>query len=189
MGSSLSMPIQDQESQCPQDLRREFTTTHWSVVMLAGGEASAETERALEELCRAYWYPLYAYVRRQGHAVSDAQDLTQDFFARLLERKYLRLADRNRGRFRTFLLTSLKHFLIYEWNKTKREKRVSGREILSLDEQMAESRFAAEPAVDCTLNGNSADGEFGTGGGAYQSTLENCTLTRNSANGAAGKGG
>src|SRR6267143_5824884 len=136
MGSSLSMPIQDQESQCPQDLRREFTTTRWSVVMLAGEEASAETERALEELCRAYWYPLYAYVRRQGRAASDAQDLTQDFFARLLERKYLRLADRSRGRFRTFLLTSLKHFLINEWNKANREKRGGAQRILSLDQEM-----------------------------------------------------
>ena len=71
----------------------------------------------MEELCRAYWYPLYAYVRRHGHTATDAQDLTQDFFARLLERKYLRLADRNRGRFRTFLLTSLKHFLMKEWQR------------------------------------------------------------------------
>src|SRR3954464_2980061 len=98
----MRIAMGDRETQCSPDFKREFTTTHWSVVVLAGGEASADSERALEELCRAYWYPLYASVRRQGHAATDAQDLTQDFFARLLERQYLRLADRNRGRFRTF---------------------------------------------------------------------------------------
>lgn len=101
----------------------------------------------MERLCAVYWYPLYAHVRRQGHGVHDAQDLTQAFFARLLERNYFRLADRKRGRFRTFLLTSLKHFLINEWNRANREKRGSGQKILSLNEEMAESRFAAEPAI------------------------------------------
>jgi RNA polymerase sigma-70 factor (ECF subfamily) len=102
----------------------------------------------LEQLCRTYWYPLYAYVRRHGHTTEDAQDLTQEFFSRLLERKYLKLADRNRGRFRTFLLTSLKHFLINEWTKANREKRGGGQKVISLDEELAESRFAAEPAVE-----------------------------------------
>src|SRR5262252_5466162 len=83
------------DSQSPSSLRPEFTTTHWSVVLLAGGATSSAADAALEHLCRSYWYPLYAYVRRQGHSESDAQDLTQSFFARLLERKYLRLADRN----------------------------------------------------------------------------------------------
>ena len=124
-----------------------FATTHWSLVLAAGGEESPEVARALERLCSAYWYPLYAYVRRQGRSQEDAQDLTQEFFHRLLERNYLRLADRNRGRFRSFLLTSLKHFLINEWEKAKREKRGGGQQTLSLDEEMAESRFAAEPAV------------------------------------------
>ena len=82
-----------------------FNTTHWSAVVSASGDTSPEAQRALEQLCVTYWYPLYAHVRRQGHAVEDAQDLTQEFFARLLERKYLRLADKNRGRFRTFLLS------------------------------------------------------------------------------------
>jgi RNA polymerase sigma-70 factor (ECF subfamily) len=125
-----------------------FVTTHWSVVLHAGQKDSPQAVEALEELCRAYWYPLYAYVRRQGHDASDAQDLTQEFFARMLEQNYLKLADRGRGRFRTFLLTSVKHFLINEWKKTNRKKRGSGREILSLDHEMAESRFAIEPAVD-----------------------------------------
>jgi RNA polymerase sigma-70 factor (ECF subfamily) len=135
------------DSQPSSSLGREFTTTHWSVVLIAGGAASGAADSALEHLCRTYWYPLYAYVRRQGHSESDAQDLTQSFFARLLERKYLRLADRNQGRFRTFLLTSLKHFLINDWKKQNRDKRGGGQKALSLDEEMAESRFVAEPAI------------------------------------------
>ena len=124
-----------------------FATTHWSLVLAAGGEESPEAARALESLCSAYWYPLYAYVRRQGRSQEDAQDLTQEFFHRFLERHYLRLADRNRGRFRSFLLTSLKHFLINESAKANREKRGGGQQTLPLDEEMAESRFAAEPSV------------------------------------------
>jgi RNA polymerase sigma-70 factor (ECF subfamily) len=123
-----------------------FATTHWSVVLQAGESDSAQAGEALTWLCRAYWYPLYAYVRRQGHTVEDAQDLTQEFFARLLERKSLRLVDRNRGRFRTFLLTSLKHFLINEWNKANREKRGGGCEVISRDAEETETRFRAEPA-------------------------------------------
>lgn len=127
-----------------------FRTTHWSVVLQAGGNDSPEAVEALASVCRAYWYPLYAYVRRQGHPSADAQDLTQEFFARLLERKYLRLADPERGRFRTFLLTSLKHFLINEWNKANREKRGGGRPLLSLNAEKTETRFLAEPADDRT---------------------------------------
>src|SRR5882762_5557579 len=124
-----------------------FATTHWSVVLQAGGKDSPQATEALEALCRSYWYPLYAYVRRNGHTPHDAQDLTQEFFARLLERKYLQLADRNQGRFRTFLLTSLKHFLINDWKKENRDKRGGGQKIVSLDEETAESRFATEPAI------------------------------------------
>jgi RNA polymerase sigma-70 factor (ECF subfamily) len=124
-----------------------FATTHWSLVLAAGGAESPATSQALERLCAAYWYPLYAYVRRQGRSQEDAQDLTQEFFRRLLAHNYLRFADRNRGRFRSFLLTSLKHFLINEWAKANSEKRGGGQRTLSLDEVIAESRFAAEPAV------------------------------------------
>lgn len=127
-----------------------FVTTHWTVVLLAGERDSPQAKEALEWLCRTYWYPLYAYVRRQGHHFADAQDLTQEFFARLLERDYLRLADRNRGRFRTFLLTSLKHFLINEWNKANRAKRGGGRRLTSLDVEQTETRFLAEPADERT---------------------------------------
>ena len=90
----------------------QFNTTHWSVVLLAGQAQASKAEAALEQLCRSYWYPLYAYVRRKGHSAPDAQDLTQDFFVRLLEKKYLRLAAQERGRFRSFLLKSLNHFLV-----------------------------------------------------------------------------
>jgi len=127
-----------------------FNTTHWSVVLQAGGNDSPQAADALATLCRAYWFPLYAYVRRQGHTVEDAQDFTQAFFARLLERKSFQLADRNRGRFRTFLLTSLKYFLINEWRKGNCDKRGGGQQIISLDAEATETRFQAEPADNRT---------------------------------------
>ncbi len=123
-----------------------FSTTHWSVVVEAGGSDSPEAAAAVASLCRVYWYPLYAYVRRQGHSFADAQDLTQEFFARLLEGKFLRQADQKRGRFRTFLLTSLKYFLINEWRKVNCEKRGGGQQLISLDVEATETRFRAEPA-------------------------------------------
>src|SRR5229473_3536483 len=102
---------------------RSFATTHWSVVLAAGQETSPGAQEALEKLCRAYWYPLYAYVRRQAFSPEDAQDLTQEFFARLLEKNYLSKADRQRGRFRTFLLTSLQSYLSHEWERANAQKR------------------------------------------------------------------
>jgi RNA polymerase sigma-70 factor (ECF subfamily) len=124
----------------------EFLTTHWSVVLAAGKVESPKAAAALEDLCRAYWKPLYAYVRRQGHDAHEAQDLTQDFFARLLEKHYLELADPARGRFRTFLLTSLKRFLINDWKRASRQKRGGGQEPFSLDSQSAEADYVFEPA-------------------------------------------
>jgi RNA polymerase sigma factor (sigma-70 family) len=146
----ISWLIMATEDHCAAvgDRSGDFCTTHWSLVLEAGREHSPAAARALERLCGVYWYPLYAYVRRQGHGPEDAQDLVQEFFARLLERHYLRLADRNRGRFRTFLLTSLQHFLINDWRKTRREKRGGSQRCLSLDEEMAESRFAVEPRIE-----------------------------------------
>jgi RNA polymerase sigma-70 factor (ECF subfamily) len=125
----------------------EFTTTHWSVVLRVNHSDSRLASQALETLCCSYWYPLYAYVRRMGHSPHDAQDLTQEFFARLLQLNYLRHADPNQGRFRTFLLTSLKHFLINDWKKGNRQERGGGQKVFSLDEQTAETRFAMEPAA------------------------------------------
>jgi len=123
----------------------DFATTHWSVVLAAGHSSVPGAQQALENLCRAYWYPLYAYIRRRGHSPEEAQDLTQDFFARFLEKKYFKLADPGRGRFRTFLLTALKHFLANEWKKTHRQKRGSGQPVISFDAALAKQRYAAEP--------------------------------------------
>jgi RNA polymerase sigma-70 factor (ECF subfamily) len=102
----------------------------------------------LEKLCRTYWYPLYACVRRKGHSPQDAQDITQEFFARLLRLNSLREVGREKGRFRTFLLASLKHFLSDHWDKARAAKRGGGRSALSLDDGDAEQRYAAELAVD-----------------------------------------
>ena len=123
----------------------QFTTTHWSVVLAARDMASPQADVALAELCRTYWYPLYAFVRRKGHGPHDAQDLTQAFFARLLEKNYVAQADRDRGRFRTFLLAALTHFLADEWDKTRRLKRGGDREMISFDAASAEERYRLEP--------------------------------------------
>jgi RNA polymerase sigma-70 factor (ECF subfamily) len=127
-----------------------FATTHWSIVLAAGDTKSPEAKEALERLCRAYWYPIYAYVRRKGYGRDDAQDLTQEFFSRLVARNYLSVADRNRGRFRSFLLGSLEHFLAREWTKAHAQKRGGGRAVFSLDEADAENRYLREPAHELT---------------------------------------
>jgi len=124
-----------------------FATTQWTAVVAAGADSSPEARRALEQICANYWYPLYAHVRRNGHNPHDAQDLTQEFFARLIERNYLQHADPHQGRFRTFLLTSLKRFLVNDWKRAHRQKRGNGHKASSLDETQSESRFAAEPAL------------------------------------------
>ena len=122
-----------------------FSTTHWSVVLSAGDGCENIAQRALEQLCQAYWFPLYAYVRRQGNSADDAKDLTQEFFTRFLERGHFALADPERGRFRTFLLTSLKRFLNEEWRKANRQKRGGGRQFVPFDGEDAENRFSAAP--------------------------------------------
>jgi RNA polymerase sigma factor (sigma-70 family) len=119
-------------------------TTHWSVVLSARERGSLRSEEALETLCRAYWYPLYAYVRRQGRSPHDAQDLTQEFFARLLQKDYLQSVAREKGKFRTFLLVALKRFLADEWDRARAQKR-GGRQVhLSLDTSTAENRYQIE---------------------------------------------
>ena len=119
-----------------------FATTHWSVVWSAGQERSPLAEAALEQLCRAYWYPLYAFVRRRGYGSDDAKDLTQEFFARLLVKQRLREASQERGRFRSFLLSAMINFLADEWENARAQKRGSGVILLTLDE--AEARFETE---------------------------------------------
>ncbi len=132
--------------------RGVFATTRWSVVLAAGHSSAPGAQEALETLCRTYWYPLYVYVRGQGRSAHDAQDLTQEFFARLLEKKYLRLADSDRGKFRAFLLKSLKHFLVNEWEKARAQKRGGGDSAIPLDAEVAESRYAAEPVQALTID-------------------------------------
>ena len=128
-----------------------FRTTHWSVVLAAREEASNGPPRALELLCRAYWYPLYAFVRRRGVPVADAQDLTQEFFARLLQRDFLRNVAREKGKFRTFLLSSLNNFLVSEWHRGQATKRGGGQQnFVSWDDLQAEERYASEPATEGT---------------------------------------
>ena len=121
-----------------------FLTTHWSVVLAAKDKSSPESAAALEALCSTYWFPLYAFVRRQGHSPSDAQDLTQEFFARLLAKEYLQAADREKGRFRTFLRVALKRFLANEWDRARRLKRGGGHTHLPLDTTTAEQRYQSE---------------------------------------------
>lgn len=128
-----------------------FATTRWTVVMQAGTD-SPQAHQALETLCRNYWYPLYAYVRRQGHNAHDAQDLTQAFFARLLEKNYLADVQREKGRFRSFLLASLKHFLANEWDRERALKRGGGKKLIALDEDSAESRYKLEPKDDLSAD-------------------------------------
>jgi RNA polymerase sigma-70 factor (ECF subfamily) len=123
-----------------------FATTHWSLVVAAGRRSSPASATALADLCQRYWYPLYVYVRRRVADLDEARDLTQEFFARLLERNTLALADPDRGRFRSFLLTALKHFLINEWEKNKAQKRGGGRRALTLDFDSKESQLQLEPA-------------------------------------------
>ncbi|MEQ1854553.1 MAG: sigma-70 family RNA polymerase sigma factor [Chthoniobacteraceae bacterium] len=126
---------------------RAFATTRWSVVLRAGSGADETNARdALAMLCRAYWYPLYAFVRRTGKSAHDAQDLTQEFFARLVEKEWLAGVVRERGRFRSWLLAAMKHFLAKEWRDSQREKRGGSTEFVPLDSVSAEERYAREPA-------------------------------------------
>jgi len=144
---SPSADSSSQKTSAPETVASCFATTHWSVVLAAGGN-SPESAVALEQLCRTYWYPLYAYLRRTGRTAHDAQDLTQAFFAELFRKDYFRAADRQRGKFRSFLLTALRHFVVHEWEKSCAVKRGGGIAPLSWDEQTAEEWYLAEPRTD-----------------------------------------
>jgi RNA polymerase sigma factor (sigma-70 family) len=156
-----------------------FVTTHWSVVLAAGQGDATRACDALDHLCQNYWYPLYAYARRRGCSPHDAQDLTQEFFARLLAGNWVAKADRQRGRFRSFLLSAMKHFMANEWNKARMQKRGGGQPILSLNDDSAEDRYRLEPVENATpeslfergwavtmLNGvlSRLEGEYGRAG-------------------------
>jgi RNA polymerase sigma-70 factor (ECF subfamily) len=174
----------------------DFGTTRWSLVLGAGRPCSQEAGAALAELCQRYWYPLYAYVRRRVGDVSEAQDLTQEFFARLLEKNTLAAASRERGRFRAFLLGAMKNFLANEWDKAKALKRGGGRPPISLALDTAESKLTLEPAHELTpeklyerqwaltlleLVVERIEAEYSAAGKARQFTLLKPALTGNRA--------
>ena len=123
-----------------------FDATSWTMVHEAGQPTSPEADAARAKLCQAYWYPLYFYVRRLGHSPEDAHDLTQGFFARLLEKNYVATADREKGKFRSFLLLLVKRFLAREWARANRQKRGGGVELIPLDLERTENRYVTEPA-------------------------------------------
>ncbi|MDH3283171.1 MAG: sigma-70 family RNA polymerase sigma factor [Acidobacteriota bacterium] len=130
--------------------RGGFATTHWSVVVAAGDRASPDAERALASLCEAYWYPLYAFARRRGADPEEARDLTQSFFATLLEKNYVADADRERGRFRTFLLTAFQHHAAKDRARERAAKRGGAERPLSLDYDVGEQRYLLEPVETAT---------------------------------------
>ncbi len=138
------MPMTSQTSGATPLPVAQFVTTHWSVVLGAQGKDAPGSAAALEKLCRTYWYPLYAHARRLGHSPQDAEDLTQEFFARLLRKDYLQAADRAKGRFRTFLLVALKRFLANEWDRMRAQKRGGGREVVPLNTTLAERLYAEQ---------------------------------------------
>jgi RNA polymerase sigma-70 factor (ECF subfamily) len=131
---------------------RQFSTTHWSVVRLAGGETSAQSAAALEKLCRAYWQPIFFFARRKGWGEEDAKDLTQQFFARLLERNDFQNLDPGRGKFRTFLLSAFTHFLANEYDRINALKRGGGQKFISLE------AFAPEELGDVSADPQAAPG-------------------------------
>src|SRR5438270_11734406 len=124
-----------------------FDTTHWSAV-LSAGEQSVRGQEALSRLCHTCCYPLYSYVRRSGQGPENAQDLTQEFFARLLRYDYLKAADPEKGRFRSFLLIMLKRFMANEWDKARCQKRGGGQQVVSLDAEDTEGRYLCEPVEE-----------------------------------------
>lgn len=127
-----------------------FVTTRWTVVLTAADHSAAEAERAMEEICQIYWFPLYAYIRRRGHSPEDAEDLTQEFFRQLLEHRWIENADREKGKLRAFLITALKRFISNEWRKACAQKRGGGQRVLSLDSSIAEGRYSSTttPGMD-----------------------------------------
>lgn len=147
--STSSQPDSPETTRNELPYRPAFVTTHWSVVLAAGRSNTTRADNALAKLCQTYWHPLYAYVRRRGHSPEDAQDLTQSFFAHLLERKAVATVSPEKGRFRSFLLASLNHFLSDEWDKARAQKRGAGK-VISLDTESAETWLNQQPAETLT---------------------------------------
>ena len=141
-------PMADRKHDSPGD--RRFATTHWSVVVTAGKGSDVAARQALATLCEDYWYPLYAYTRRRGYQPAEAQDLTQGFFLHLLEKDTLQAAAQTRGRFRSFLLSSLHHYISNQWRHDQAQKRGGGCRVFSLDLEDGERRYDLEPADEMT---------------------------------------
>jgi RNA polymerase sigma-70 factor (ECF subfamily) len=146
------MQSTDQKADSTAPAGANFALTHWSVVLAAGRTDSPLVHEALEKLCRTYWPPIYAFVRRQGYDPHDAQDLTQGFFARLLEKNSFADADQSKGRFRSFLLGALKHFLANEWDKANAQKRGGGKIVIPIDVATVETSCGFEPADTLTAD-------------------------------------
>jgi RNA polymerase sigma factor (sigma-70 family) len=140
------MAVKNSDRQFINPQMGRFTSTQWSLVLAAAGRSTPASENALGALCAAYWPPLYAYIRRRGYEVSEAQDLTQAFFVRLLEKNYLGDADREKGKFRSFLLASLNHFLANEWDRKQAQKRGGGVTIVPLEMDSAEGYYRTDRA-------------------------------------------
>ena len=138
----MNEPVKSREQ--PQG----FPQTRWSVVLAARRETSSQSAAALETICRSYWYPLYAHVRRCGHSPHDAQDLTQGFFCQLLKKRWLQSADQEKGRLRTFLVVALKRFMAKEWRRVCAKKRGGGEIHIPIDTAFAESRYAADSEAE-----------------------------------------
>jgi RNA polymerase sigma factor (sigma-70 family) len=144
------MAAHEKQTESSPVCKGRFATTHWSMVIRAGHDRSSEAERALAVLCENYWFPLYAFVRRTGRSAEDARDLTQEFFARLLAQRLIAAADREKGRFRSFLLGAMKHFLADQWDREHAQKRGGCEKVISFDALDAETRYRLEPATDLT---------------------------------------
>jgi len=135
----------DESDPPPPSPKACFAPTRWTVVLTAARSDTTHARAALAQLCEAYWYPLYACVRRKGYSPPDAEDLTQAFFAQVLEERFIAAADKEKGRFRSFLLTRLNHFLADEWDRLKAQKRGGGQRLVPLESGTAETRYRIEP--------------------------------------------
>jgi RNA polymerase sigma factor (sigma-70 family) len=138
------------ESSHKPDNKGHFPKTQWSIVLAAGRRSTPRSEQALTALCESYWYPLYAYIRRRGYDAEEARELTQGFFAKLLEKNYLQDVDRERGKFRSFLLASLKHFLANQYDREQTQKRGGRYSTISLDIESAENKYRLEVGHNLT---------------------------------------
>ena len=146
----ISMPALEQKLTGASGHNGQFQTTHWSIVIAAGPNDSDAAAAAMATLCQTYWHPLYMYIRRLGHGPEDAKDLTQEFFARLLAKDYLKAVDRAKGKFRSFLLTAVKRFLANQWDRANRQKRGGGMEVLSMESEDFEGRHPSGLVDDRT---------------------------------------